>query len=70
MKYIAKLHNYPLKWEIDAESDAEEKAWEAICADMDEASVSAGGFLELHETKSTRTAIPGMMVAEQKGTLQ
>lgn len=55
MKYIAKLHNYPLTWKIDAESesDAQVKAWEAIRADMEPDSISAGGFLEVRETYRT-----------------
>lgn len=55
MEYVAKLHNFPLTWKINAEneSDAQVKAWDAICADMEPDSISAGGFLEVRETYRT-----------------
>ena len=47
MKYVAKLHNYPLTWVIDAENetDAETKAWAAIRADMSPEAAHDGGFI-------------------------
>lgn len=51
MTYIAKLHNYPITWEIEAENEAEAtaKAWELIKEDLEPISWRSGGYLEIKE---------------------
>ncbi len=52
-KYSVKLHNFPLRWEVEAgsEAEAQAKGWEAIKKDMEPASVAAGGFIEVEEVQ-------------------
>jgi hypothetical protein len=49
MQYTFKLHNFPIRWTVDADSieSASEKCWAEIKNDMDPESVIAGGFLEV-----------------------
>ena len=51
VKYVAKLHNYPIRWTVEAANMAEatQKAWEKIENDMDPDSVAAGGHIIVME---------------------
>lgn len=56
MIFKAKLHNYPIRWTIEADTveEARKKAWKVILEDMCLNSAHDGGFLELIDEKGER----------------
>ena len=51
MKFFVGMHNWPLRWEVEAENSAEalQKGMEAIKSDMDAESLAHGGHYVIKE---------------------
>lgn len=56
MRYVVKLENFPITWDVDANSDNEaiEKGWNEIRCSVPADSIRFGGFIVVKKTYEMR----------------